>query len=162
MRIQSFNQTVIDCEEVLNTLSVGRIQDAIECCSSFVKLDCCNDCVKLDPKHFHRHEHWRFGVNTDYHRQTQIVRTSIDGKRQYPFPLVVVTCCHHIHLIRNLEEQDWNFLKEKLHDPYYSSDPYNKGTKKKTPKRAREAVRSCEFCSRELELDETKCPTCFP
>ena len=157
MRLQSYNQTFIDCEEVIKTLSGDRllvVQSGI-----WVTLPCCTNCKKLSPDNFGRHEHWALGVNKDYYRQTRIVRTDPSGARQYPFPMEVVVCCNHIHLVRNLEDQDWDFLKANLHDPYYKSS-VNKKVHKTASRQV--SLSSCEFCSDPIPKDSVKCPVCFP
>ena len=163
MRVQSFNRTIIDCDEVLRTLSMERLS-ILSRRARFETLHCCENCVKLDPVRFVKHERWSYGISLDYWHQNIVCRLLPNGvDRDYLFPMEIVSCCNHIHLMRGLHIEDWDTLKRTIHDPAYQGMI---GVESKTSSphvhKRRIKVNSCEFCFRELEDEDAKCPDCFP
>ena len=150
MIVQSYNMSVIDCAEVLKTLDILRpIID-----------DCCSHCTKLDPKRYSKHERWKYGISLDYWRHNHIHKLKpYSDKRDYLFPMEIVSCCQHIHVIRNLSQSEWKRLKTEIHDPCYVGMISNKKSKK-TRKKVR--LDTCDFCDRELVSGEVTCSVCFP
>ena len=153
MRVQSYNHTHVDCREVLAALD------------SFPDI-CCGRCIGLDPKDFVFNERWKYGININYWRQNRVFCVKPSGDRDYSLPMEIISCCVHLHVMRELTHEQWAMLKEKLHDPFFV-DRAAEAKRKAKPAGSRRVKGSsrlpkCQFCFEPIPEVSLKCPDCFP